>query len=229
MELYSIIGGNKADLYSKQYTIGVGISLGNKWFTVENIVKLVQWSFLYTKDYIIVYVADSIHSINIEVRRSCTKEKALRMADKMGDDILQEVRDALRKSLPNHQLDKVRFVKWNEIVDDDYRKKLDFLYKMYKENPDFRDAIFSIVKNTVANESRVFTDERLYKFGEYIIEELPEVLTRISMQGIVCDAYAYPQTGNLVYFVDKLQKGLIFPEIKNIIIDTEPKVFLEVR
>lgn len=229
MELHSIKGGNEAELYSKQYTLGVGISLGNKWFTVENIVKLVQWSFLHTKDYVIVYVADSIHAINIEVRKSCTKEKALRIANKMGDNILQETKDALRKVLDDDLFNKVRFVKWNEIVDDGYKKKLDFLYKMYNENMDFRNAIFSIVKNTVANESRVFTDERLYKFGEYIIEELPEVLTRTPMQGIVCDAYAYPQTGDLVYFVDKLQQGLIFPEIKNVIIDTEPKVFLEVR
>ena len=34
MELYKIRGGNKEDLENKKYTLSVGISLGNKWFTI---------------------------------------------------------------------------------------------------------------------------------------------------------------------------------------------------
>jgi len=44
MKLYKIRGGTEEELYKRNYNIGVGISLGNKWFSAENILGLVEWS-----------------------------------------------------------------------------------------------------------------------------------------------------------------------------------------
>jgi hypothetical protein len=44
MKLYSIRGGTVKELNEKQYQIGVGVSLGNKWFSIENTAELVKWS-----------------------------------------------------------------------------------------------------------------------------------------------------------------------------------------
>lgn len=49
------------------------------------------------------------------------------------------------------------------------------------------------------------------------------------MKGVVCDAFTYPFDGELPELTEKIQNGEIFPEIKENIMDTEPKVFLEVR
>lgn len=62
-----------------------------------------------------------------------------------------------------------------------------------------------------------------------VIEELPEVLARTPIKGMTFDAYAYPFDGELPELVERIQRGDIFPEIKESIMDTEPKVFLEVR
>ena len=80
MKLYSIRGGNEFDLNAKKYNIGVGISLGNKYFTPENIAEAVRWSLQYSRESVIVYVADSIHAINLEVRSRITFEKAEKKA-----------------------------------------------------------------------------------------------------------------------------------------------------
>lgn len=42
MKLYTVRGGNKKAVYDKAYTIGVGISLGNKWFSPQNILELIE-------------------------------------------------------------------------------------------------------------------------------------------------------------------------------------------
>ena len=68
MELKKIRSGNKDLLINKEYNIGVGISLGNKWFTPENIFGLIEFSLEYTKRRVVVYVADTIHAVNIEIR-----------------------------------------------------------------------------------------------------------------------------------------------------------------
>lgn len=229
MQLHSIRGGNNEDLYNKKYTIGVGISLGNKWFTVENIVELVKWSLLYTKDNVIVYVADSIHAINLEVRNRISSEKASIKADKMGDDILENTKKELLKTLSFEEFKKIKFVKWNQLVDQSYNLKLNFLNEFYENNTLFKDQILSIIKNTIKKEKRKFTEQEIHRFASYLIAETPELLNRVDMDGSPCDAYAYPFNGEFVALIEKIQKGEIYSQIKEQIMDTAPKVFLEVR
>ena len=44
-----------------------------------------------------------------------------------------------------------------------------------------------------------------------------------------CDAFVYPYDGEMVELSEKIQKGEISPEIRDAIIDTEPKVFIVIR
>ena len=99
MRLHKIISGELRKLENKEYQIGIGISLGNKWFTVDNIVELTRWCLDYSKDKVIVYVADSIHAINLEVRKQISREKAEKIADEMGDKYLNRSRDGIKKCI----------------------------------------------------------------------------------------------------------------------------------
>jgi len=95
MELHRIRGGNKEELEARAYTIGVGISLGNKWFTPENILGLVIWSLQYTRENVIVYVADSIHAINEEVRGKMSPERAMERSLKKISNSLKKIKNEL--------------------------------------------------------------------------------------------------------------------------------------
>ncbi len=229
MQLYKIRGGNIEELNQKKYTIGVGISLGNKWFTLENIIELVEWSLLHTKDKVIVYIADSIHAINLEIRKKISPEKASKLADEMGREVLNEVKSEIKRRFSQEKVEKIVYVRWQDLVGESYRNKLDYLRFFYKKDDEFRNTIHSIIRNFVSKENREFSNDEINRLGEYVIEEMPEVINRVNMAGIICDAYAYPFDGDLARLVEKIQKGEIFPEIKENIMDTEPKVFLEVR
>ncbi len=229
MKLYAIRGGNKEDLEQKRYTIGVGISLGNKWFSIENIVELVAWSLQYSKDKVIVYVADSIHAINLAARNGIPYAKALAKANKQGDEILATIREAVERRFSPEEVVRIMYVTWDEIADEKYREKVAFLKSLYSTDADFQNSITAIVRNFTQKEDRVFSEEKILRLGEYILEELPEVLCRVLMRGIVCDAYTYPTDGELTMLVEQIQKGDKFPIIKEKLLDTEPKVFLEVR
>lgn len=229
MQLQNIRGGNRQELQDRQYQIGVGISLGNKWFSVENITELIKWSLQYTKDKVIVYVADSIHAINLEVRKDISKEKAEILADEMGTKILKEVEEKLREILSYDDFNKIIFVKWRELVDIKYYKKVSYLAEKYIQDNNFRNSIENIVKSFTSKEVRRFREQEIHRLGDYIIQELPECLCRVQMAGYDCDAYTYPFDGELPEFIEKIQNGKIFPEIKENIIDTKLKVFLAVR
>jgi tRNA-dependent cyclodipeptide synthase len=229
MKLYKIRGGNKKDLYNRNYNIGIAISLGSKWFSVENIVRLIEWSLEYTKDFVVVYVADSIHAINIEVRSRKSSEKAKEIAIKMGDKILEGTKALAEKRFSHQQLTKIYYAKWDDITTPKYRKKVKFLYNKCENDPVFRCAIFKYIEDFLKKEDRVFSQKDKQKLGMYIIEEMPEILCRVPIKNLPVDAYIDPFDSELCEMVEQIQKGAIFPEIKEKIIDTEPKVFLEVR
>lgn len=229
MQLYKVRGGDEKDLYAKQYNIGVGISLGNKWFSAENIVSLTEWALEYTKDFVVVYVADSIHAINIEVRNRKSPQKALEVAMKMGDAILEEVRLLAETRLSAEQLSKIRYEKWDGLITPAFQQKLNWLNIKYQTDENFRTEIIKLVDGFTSSENRVFDEHDKIKLGSYVVAEFPEILTRAPINGLSFDAYAYPFDGKLVEFVENIQRGFIFPEIREVIMDTEPKVFLEVR
>lgn len=231
MNLHKIRGGNLDDLNDKKYNIGVGISLGNKWFTVENIIGLIQWCLPRTREYVVVYVADSIHVINLEVRKRISYEKASGLADQMGTDLLNQVKQEVEKKFSAEDTSKIHYVKWNTIMDDTFRTKVKSVYDFYEHNLDFKNHLISIVKNALSKEviPRNFSEDQIIRLTHYIIEELPEQSTRVPMGEYICDAFAYPYDGEIVKLAEEIQNGEKFPEIRKKILDTEPKVFLEVR
>lgn len=229
MELRLIRGGNVHELEARSYNIGVGISLGNKWFTTQNIVDLVKWSLQYTREIVVVYVADSIHAINLEVRNRISSGRAMTRSTRMGSEIIQSVREQIEKSISQDDLKKIVYVTWNEIIDAKYERKMAFLIRLFFSSENFRNKVTSIVRDGVAKEARKFTDDEIQKLSMYILHEMPELICRVPMKEYRCDAYVYPFDGELTRLAEQIQKGEVFPEIKENILDTEPKVFLEVR
>lgn len=229
MDLLSIRSGTRKNLESKKYNIGVGISLGNKWFTTENILDLVQWSLKYTREKVVVYVADSIHSLNIEARTGKGTKKAKTLSLQQGQNILNEVRNQINGRFSKEEVSRISYAHWDELVDDLYTENVNYLYSIFNTNNGFKKAVLNLVQNHISKESRAFSDESMEKMAYYILEELPELLCRVKIAGTVYDAYVYPFDGELCTFVQELQNGEIFPEVKEVIITTEPKVFLEVR
>ncbi len=231
MQLYKIRGGTVEDLEAKKYNIGVGISLGNKWFTVENIIELIRWSLLYTRENVIVYVADSIHAINLEVRKRIKYEKALQMAEQLGTDLLEQVRQEVEKTFSPEEISRIHYVKWSVIANNTFKLKVKFLYDFYHKNEEFKSYLQSIVKKAITKETspRTFSESEIFRLADYIIEELPEQTTRVPMGDFSCDAFVYPYDGDIVELSEKIQRGDKFPEIRDAIIDTEPKVFIAVR
>ncbi len=229
MELHLVRGGSREDLEDKKYNIGVGISLGNKWFSVENILELIRWALPRTRESVVVYAADSIHAINLEVRKRIRYEKALALANQLGDELLGKLQIETSKAFSPEELGRIHFAKWDSIVDESYKAKRQFLYEFYENNSDFREAVEAIARHAVSKEIRSFSETEIHRLGMYVLEEMPEQLARVAAHGIVWDAFVYPYDGEIPRLNDRIQQGKEFPEIRERVMDTQPKVFLEVR
>ena len=134
MQVHKIRGGSKKSFLNKEYNIAIGISLGNKWFTIENVIELTKFVLPYTKDFLVIYVADTLHAINIEVRNRKSKESAVTKAGKMGEEFISILKERLRDELSNEIIQKIYYKKWDDLVTESYREKLDYLYSVYESN-----------------------------------------------------------------------------------------------
>lgn len=229
MKLFKVRGGNADEVYNRRYNIGIGISLGNKWFSLENIMLLVEWSLKYTKEYVVVYVADSIHAINIEVRQHKSKEASQVIADHLGQEILLEVETIAKQKIMSTQQKMIYYAQWDTLRTTEFQSKVSYMYHKYETDSYFHKRIEDLIVTFTENELKHFTPLEIEKLGTYLLEELPELLNRVPINGRVVDAYAYPFDSELLEIVESIQQGNLFPEIKKDIMDTEPKVFLEVR
>jgi len=229
MQLYKVHGGTEQDLLERKYNIGVGISLGNKWFTTENSIELTKWALEHTKECVVVCVADSINAINMEVRNKISPERAMRSSLAKGKKILDEVEAHIQSISTPDEMQKIHFARWDDFHTEYYKEKTAYLHAQYKENKDFADTIHTMVRNFTSKETRTFSDDEINKLGMYLLEELPELASVTTINGVTCDAHAYPFDGEFLQFIGQLQRGEVFPEIGTKIIDLRPKVFLEVR
>ncbi|MEK7068366.1 MAG: tRNA-dependent cyclodipeptide synthase [Patescibacteria group bacterium] len=227
MQLYTVRGGNKEDALSKKYTLGIGISLGNKWFSTDNTLALIEWALEHTKDIVIVYVADAIHAINLEVRNGINSARALNIARRKGQTILEEIRNEIEKrGLPQ---DRILYATWEDMYEPPFIEKVQWMRAFYERSSDFQSRIHTIVRDYSSNEERQFSDEEVHKLGLYIVEESPEMIAKVPIKGVIFDANVYPFDSETVRFFENIQKGLEFPEIKEKLLDIGPKVFLEVH
>jgi len=229
MKLYRVRGGSLADLHARRYELGIGISVGNKWFTAANVCDSINWALPRTRSKVIVYVADTLHRINLQVRNGYSEIRALNAAVKMGDRVLNEVQSFARERFTDDQLGLLHFITWNDIATPEYNLIVNDLYHVYSTDDAFRAAVTSIVKKTLGVRRGEFTYEQIRKLGSYVIEELPELVSRVEMAGQRCDAYIYPRDTCLTRLVDQIQRGIAFPAVRKIALVTEPKVFIEVR
>lgn len=77
MQLRTVRGATKEEVFAKRFNICVGCSLGNKWFNSANVRELIRWALDHTREKVCV-IADSIHAINIAARSSKTSLAAAR-------------------------------------------------------------------------------------------------------------------------------------------------------
>jgi tRNA-dependent cyclodipeptide synthase len=223
MEIKRVNSGTKESVLNKEYILGIGISLGNKFFSPENTLEYIDFCFTYSKGFVVVYVADTIHAYNIQVRKRVSFEKAKELAKQEGADIISKLKEYTDK-LPKEFQERIKYFSWSDIENTaEYQEKMNFIFDFYNQNSEFKNELRQMVRSWVSKEERKFNDEDIETFIKYFLSELPECLDRVPIGGLECDAYLYPSESSFTDLVFDIQNGVKFKEIKEFII-TVPKI-----
>jgi len=228
MKIGVIRGATEKEVKSKKFNLYIGISLGNKWFTKENIKENILWCLKHTKDKLAILIADTLHAINYEVRNKEKSTKAFKRAIKEGDKYEKIVKEIISE-IPQSKQDKIEILKWEDVKKDSYNKKfIPFFFEEFSKNKEFREEIIRLVKGFTKKDPQNFNQEEINKLCEYVLLELPELLHGFDYKGTHYNCYTYPFDSPLTRMVEKIQKKVLFPYFYDKI-GIQKNVFVELK
>ncbi|MBD3339338.1 MAG: tRNA-dependent cyclodipeptide synthase [Candidatus Lokiarchaeota archaeon] len=208
-----IINSDLGKVQSKRYDIFLGISLGNKYFTKENIKEYILWALENTKEKVAVLIVDKIHAVNYEVRNKYSKERALSVAIRHGEEKIRMI-EKIVNSLPKERQEKVSIVRWQDIEkDQQYIEVEKIIRDAFSDNKNFYNAIIGVVKENVDLNIIKMDDSDYEKLANYTISELPVLISGFTFQGTTFDLIPYPGIGRIDDLVVEIQNGKRFPSI----------------
>ncbi len=214
MRIKIVRGASKSEVEAKNFNIYIGISLGNKWFSKENIENYLLWTLGHTKSKVSILIADTLHAINYEIKDRKTAQNARSKSLKEGDGF-ELIARSIIGHLPKEQREKIDIVRWNIIERDKTlsRIKKNF-YSEFEKNQHFKKSIMEIVRENVNKSVRKLTDNEIEELCRYVLEELAEVVNGFEYNGIHYNLYICPEDTVLTQFVENLQNGDIFPDLQ---------------
>lgn len=212
LKVLGVRGGRIEEILAKKINVFIGISLGNKWFSRENLREYILWALKYSNEKVLIWVADKIHAVNYEIKDRQKPGNALKRAIKEGDKRITLINEIISE-LPPREQQKVEIIRCKDLeVLEFHKKRRAFFYKKFKEDEKFKDEIFKIVKSTITLK---FEDNELERLSEYVLDELPEIMGAFEYSGVEYSVHPYPVDTKISQFTEKVQNKEIFPEIVN--------------
>jgi tRNA-dependent cyclodipeptide synthase len=213
MRITTYINTTEQEVNSKNFNIIIGISLGNKYFSKENIEKYVSWALEKTNRKVLILIGDELHKINLRVLDKYSEQKTERIISKEVEIKEREILE-ITKKLSKEQQKLIKMIRFGEILkEEDYQKDLEIIEEEFKNNLEFRKFIYSIVNEHKKVGTKKLTEEELNKIAQYPLMELPAFIKGINYDGILYNLIPYPGLSRLDELSKEIQSGKIFPEL----------------
>jgi tRNA-dependent cyclodipeptide synthase len=225
MRIAKYLNVTKEEMERKEFNIFFGLSLGNKYFTREHIRAYLLWATENTKEKIAVLIPDKIQAVNYEVKNGYAPERALSVALRKGVEIEEMVKAVIQEL--NISESQLRVAHWQEIEDDEYRRMRDVIATFFSEDKKFRDSVVQMVRETPHIQNLNLTEDEHARLAQYILDELPVLISGLTVDGIHYGLFPYPGFANLDYLALDLQQGTAFPELSAQLDQSEKLRFIE--
>lgn len=231
MRIKTYLNTTKKEVESKKHNIWIGVSLGNKYFTKDNIKAFIKWALQYTRDNVLIVIVDDIHAINYEIFDKKSKSGSLRKARKKGLEKFNEVKEIV-KELNGKDKGRIHIARWNEVINSKYhayREKV--LFTEFSNNKSFHDYIIEIIKEGRKDREGELNANALERLAVYILKEIPLFINGVKYKiGENWKTYSlivYPGLSKLDRLFIGLQDGTMFPEVASKLKITDKIAILE--
>lgn len=202
------------------FNIFVGISLGNKLLTPELAKKCVKWAHEYTKEDLVILIADDIDVINWMVFNGLSQEEAERKVQQKGYGIKgmfdKAIRTLAKEENDPSYIAETHIIFWDDIKNKGYDYLREILAEEYEKNTEFRNQVLYFVDKYIALRDSEVSDQEKDRLADYIISELPTLLGGIFWNNTLYNLILYPTyiDSGMSQFVLDIRGGKYFDASK---------------
>ncbi len=218
MDIRNYLNINKEDVNQKKKNIFIPICLGNKFFSIDgvltqNVKEYLDWALENTKEKVLFVIVDRIQDTNFFVRNNSRTEKASVARVLKEGSLLKAAVSDLIKGLPTNAQDKVEVIVWEDYQNSDHTWAhiTHAIYKEFKNNAKFREAVLHCVKTSVTD--RQFSEEDYLRLCDYVLDEFCIAYAGLVYKGVHFGLYPYPVTDTVLDFIEAIKRGDIFPKV----------------
>jgi tRNA-dependent cyclodipeptide synthase len=178
-----------------RYRPFLGISVSNRPLPLQTAVKILNWSLQSRCPVFPILIADEIAHINYKALSHYTFGGALKRARCDGERHIALWREALRY-LPPGQAERIRFVRWPEMMTPIYQQQIAIVRDEFERNEDFRRIVIEFAEGFISRSGKQLTPKRGLAVSEYIIQEIPALVFGIKVDGVQYQMLLYPSTSS---------------------------------
>lgn len=178
-------------LASSRHRPFIGISVSNRLLPLETTVKVLSWVQHSPAPILPILIADEIAVINYKAFKHYSGGSCLKKVQR--DAELQISRwQAAAEQLPPELSQRIRFVRWPEIVTPLYQQQVEVVRSEFARGGLLQETILALVENFIRYLGKTVTPQRCMDLAEYVIQELPSLLFGIEVDGIYHQMLIYP-------------------------------------
>jgi len=184
---------------SQKDEINIGVSLGNRWFTPVNLMRLLVQALSFNNSRVTIMMADSLNSLNST--GNTTPGAAVRKCHTQAVALSCAVRDMMLAVFDEETRNRVRFMGYNDLMREhreEYRADRRTAYAAYEH-----DAAFKKIVDTMAAE-HVRPGISAEKCALYLVEEAAKMA--VGGRGAVIELYPHHAevcSANITKFMDE--------------------------
>lgn len=210
-----VFNSTKKEIAKKKYNIFIGVSMGIKPLNEELARKYIDWALKNTKKKVVVLIADEIAKFNYRAFSKYSENKSYKRAMREGDSYFRFFERILSK-YPKEKRDKIKILRWKDIFDDKLKDMYRVLDKEFRENAGFRKKILGFVNDYSKRRGRKLDVKRLKYLSDYMLFELPTMISGIEFDGLKYKLLFYPTfiDSGMSEFVLELEDAGLFPKLK---------------
>ncbi len=176
---------------SLNHNMYLWISLGNSFFSEENIIKLLDFSLKNSKSKkIVILIADSIQIFNYIWIKKVSLEKAQDLVTKASQQKKYEIENIVQKFFSK---ENIEIIFWDDISKTfEYTQQRNILQAEYDKKEKFYQEITNFVIEYIVWIWRTPNKRAVENSVQYILSELPFILGWIEWKNEYYTAYVYP-------------------------------------
>lgn len=199
MIIKSLFNTTEQQIDARHWNPYLGISINNKAFTVDYIYVYMDWATQRSKECAAIVIVDILQHINNQVLGRSKPVAAIEKAFRKADEVHQMCEEAKSK-LSSDKISRLVILEWTDIVQDEYfQHNLSIVKEEYVNNKQFRKALLSITKRNLGAIVSRLNDEQVEMLTQYIVNELPELITGFKHAGIHYNLNVYPGRISSIY------------------------------